>query len=776
MCPVKVYCRIRPIEENPCIEVVDSETIKIRGLRGTCVKETEHTFSRIFGPSSSQSTVFSEVAAPLIEEFLGGHNSLLFTYGVTGSGKTFTMRGTPDSPGLLARSLDSIFNSLENCLVPKYSVKSDGQNSFFAQSESDALVDKQRLDYEKGVVNRRLFAEKVPENRDYEATRFDIAKSFGYSVFVTYYEVYNNYIYDLMLETSDSIKPITPSKVLREDTQRNVYVAGLVEREIRSADEGLALFQQGQKNRHMASTMLNHDSSRSHCVFSIKLVRTNIDSHYREIDLSNPGLRVSVLSLVDLAGSERTNRAQTKGDRLKEASSINNSLMNLRKCIQALRANQLSPGRSSRQIVPFRDSKLTHLFKNFFEGDGSVRMVICLRPVMAQTDEILHVLKFAEASQEVSTVRSADLDTPKTSSSGYHSIPDVSSDFKQMHEEFHAYIRDLTMSDSGIQDRVRALLALAEVDFSEDSDVPDQQLMAACDLLDEIVKLCEDQFYQMERAVLTQDDCEQLFSSQVLRKAEQQMQGMSWTQDADLKRLQTENAQLQAQLQRVEEQLGEKSSQLQQERGERLKQAETHRVLMRQMRDRTKVAEPVAPWTVSKMVRKLETPARVAAPPFNPRHRRKSKSVGESWIEHTEKNATPLGTILTPKLSRKRSTSRPNLKETASATNYLLQHQEAGPDGSLETKYYKGNVIPTAGGGASVIFDDVETLTQTSPLKTRSGLSLGGNNRNSNIKRKPSVEREVQWGCKKHKRNSTVKDREDSDEFRQSISPPRLLR
>ena len=53
---------------------------------------------------------------------------------------------------------------------------------------------------------------------------------------------------------------------------------------------------------------------------------------------------VSQLSLVDLAGSERTKRTGNQGDRLKEAGSINQSLMVLRTCIEALRENQVSGG------------------------------------------------------------------------------------------------------------------------------------------------------------------------------------------------------------------------------------------------------------------------------------------------------------------------------------------------------------------------------------------------------------------------------------------------
>jgi kinesin family member 23 len=56
---------------------------------------------------------------PLVENLLKGRNGLLFTYGVTGSGKTFTMTGTPQDTGILPRSLDVIFNSISGYQVCK---------------------------------------------------------------------------------------------------------------------------------------------------------------------------------------------------------------------------------------------------------------------------------------------------------------------------------------------------------------------------------------------------------------------------------------------------------------------------------------------------------------------------------------------------------------------------------------------------------------------------------------------------------------------------------
>ena len=100
----------------------------------------------------------------------------------------------------------------------------------------------------------------------------------------------------------------------------------------------------------------------------------------------------------------------------------------------------------------------------------------------------------------------------------------------------------------------------------------------------------------------------------------------------------------------------------------------------------------------------------------NPRHRR-SKSVGnEKWLEHRgQTNPIPLGTVLQPYYNAK-TVKSPEMRDITSGTSrYCLITQEADTEGELETKLYKGDVIPTTSGGAQVIFDDVECLTQMSP-------------------------------------------------------------
>lgn len=325
---------------------------------------------------------------------------MLFTYGITSSGKTFTVTGKSRDCGILPRTLDVLFNSIKDNMVRfNFIFKPDGQNGFEIRSTPDAVLEWQR---EKAVTRTPSSVSGTPKPRRREADDLkeweqrekvqdavDInMKGNAFSVFVSYVEIYNNYIYDLLEDDSsiDQLKTKQPiSKVLREDKRRTVFVNNVKEVEVRSADEAFDLFVKGIKRRKMAHTALNTESSRSHSVFNIRVVQAPTDSDF-EVIQDDKLLHVSQLSLVDLAGSERTHRTQNTGERLREAGNINNSLMALRNCIDLLRENQKY---NFNKIVPYRDNKLTHLFKSYFEGEGKIKMIICVNPGSEDFDETL---------------------------------------------------------------------------------------------------------------------------------------------------------------------------------------------------------------------------------------------------------------------------------------------------------------------------------------------------------------------------------------------------
>ena len=76
--------------------------------------------------------------------------------------------------------------------------------------------------------------------------------------------------------------------------------------------------------------------------------------------------------------------------------------MTLGKCLDCMKWNQ-SHKKGSKRLIPFRDSKLTRLFKNYFEGKGSVRMIVNISQVLSSFDETAHVLRFSAMARQVST-------------------------------------------------------------------------------------------------------------------------------------------------------------------------------------------------------------------------------------------------------------------------------------------------------------------------------------------------------------------------------------
>lgn len=65
--------------------------------------------------------------------------------------------------------------------------------------------------------------------------------------------------------------------MLREDATKNVYVFGVQENEVKTVEEALELIDKGQRMRKVAHTALNTESSRSHCVFTIRIVQAPLD-------------------------------------------------------------------------------------------------------------------------------------------------------------------------------------------------------------------------------------------------------------------------------------------------------------------------------------------------------------------------------------------------------------------------------------------------------------------------------------------------------------------
>ena len=151
----------------------------------------------------------------------------------------------------------------------------------------------------------------------------------------------------------------------------------------------LELIQKGQDNRHVASTRMNLESSRSHAVFTAIIKTTTKHNDGQKV------LRSSRFHIVDLAGSERVKDTNADGQRLMEACKINKSLSVLGKVIYELSENSKNGSKRKDNFVNFRESKLTHLLKDSLGGNAKTVIICTLNPHTSAIKETISTLKFA---------------------------------------------------------------------------------------------------------------------------------------------------------------------------------------------------------------------------------------------------------------------------------------------------------------------------------------------------------------------------------------------
>jgi kinesin family protein 6/9 len=197
-----------------------------------------------------------------------------------------------------------------------------------------------------------------------------------FTVQVSYIEIYNDRITDLLDPESKE------DFAILEDARGNITVRGAQCRTCVQEAEALACLFLGNQNRSTSEHTLNGASSRSHAIFTIFVTsRSRVESESAAL--------VGKLHLVDLAGSERLSKTATSdGKGVREAQHINKSLTFLEQVVLAL-------GTTSRNHVPFRQSKLTNILKDALGGNSRTTMVANVWPEERHLDESVGTLRFA---------------------------------------------------------------------------------------------------------------------------------------------------------------------------------------------------------------------------------------------------------------------------------------------------------------------------------------------------------------------------------------------
>ncbi|NXO16441.1 KI20B protein, partial [Oriolus oriolus] len=426
---IQVCLRIRPFtsleKENgsqDCVSLEDSTNIVLKPPQHYLSRLSEKTagqmlqkftFSQVFGPETTQEEFFEGTMKQPVQDFLDGYNRLVFTYGVTNAGKTYTFQGTEDDVGILPRTMDMLFKSIQGKLYTAMDLKPYRCRDYIKLTENQVREETAiknsllRLIKEENYkasglkgLNKRwvsaglfsyssLLSNLEDLSKDLEQSITTAGNYIKFSVWVSFFEIYNECFYDLLIPISNDKKRKTLR--LAQDIKGCSFVKDLQWVQISDSKEAFRLLKLGLKHQSIASTKLNNCSSRSHSIFTVKVLKIE--------DSGTPRVtRVNELSLCDLAGSERYTKTRNEGDRLKESGNINTSLLTLGKCINALKNCQQS---KLQQHIPFRESKLTHFLQGFFSGKGKVYMIVNISKCASAYEETLNVLKFSAIAQKV---------------------------------------------------------------------------------------------------------------------------------------------------------------------------------------------------------------------------------------------------------------------------------------------------------------------------------------------------------------------------------------
>ena len=216
---------------------------------------------------------------------------------------------------------------------------------------------------------------------------------------VSFIEIYNESINDLLDSSKINLD-------LRETPNREVIVNNLTEIKIRNHEQALNLLIKGNESRIVASTKLNEKSSRSHVIFrlNIEITKNVKKNNFGEEEIEKVLLK-NHINLIDLAGSENSNKTGCVGQRLKEGSNINKSLLALSNVINKLSQNTGNNNSSSQNFfVNYRDSKLTRLLQNSLGGNSKTSIICTITDDAEHYNETMNTIHFGNKAKNIKTV------------------------------------------------------------------------------------------------------------------------------------------------------------------------------------------------------------------------------------------------------------------------------------------------------------------------------------------------------------------------------------
>jgi centromeric protein E len=348
---VRVAVRVRPLNAREKARAADSplnwrvgQTEIAQSCSGRPVPANTFSFDHVFNEKSTNAEVFENLAQPLVAAALEGYNATVFAYGQTSSGKTHSMLGSDEDPGVTRQSIAEVFARVR------------------------ATTDRQFL------------------------------------LRASYIEIYQEVIRDLLDPSHDNLK-IHEDLNRRVYVEAREEVVSSVEQVMAMIAEGESVRAVGETNMNDRSSrshtiftlLIESREARPSDVADPAIVPVGEDGAPMEQVSDGIAVRASTLSLVDLAGSERAALTGAEGVRLKEGSHINKSLLTLGNVINKL--SSAEPAATAH--IPYRDSKLTRILQPALGGNARTAILCAVTPAIMHMEETLSTLKFASRAKKV---------------------------------------------------------------------------------------------------------------------------------------------------------------------------------------------------------------------------------------------------------------------------------------------------------------------------------------------------------------------------------------
>ncbi|XP_072348428.1 kinesin-like protein KIF18A isoform X1 [Scyliorhinus torazame] len=147
-------------KEDTNDDVFSGAKFRDRAMPHRKSKDLKFMFDRVFNETSSQQEVFEFTTKPILEGVLNGYSCSVFAYGATGSGKTHTMLGSVDQPGVMYRTMVELYEKIEEMKDEKICEVAVSYLEVYNEQIQDLLEPKGSLavreDPEKGTVVQRL--------------------------------------------------------------------------------------------------------------------------------------------------------------------------------------------------------------------------------------------------------------------------------------------------------------------------------------------------------------------------------------------------------------------------------------------------------------------------------------------------------------------------------------------------------------------------------------------------------------------------------------------